>query len=175
MRCRTFKSQIMDWKSDKLNAGQSQRIADHLRTCAFCAQEARAEASLQELWRTAGPLPTRDLWPQIATRLEGQSIKRPAISVRPPQWALVSAFCLAVVAVCGLSLGPKELAPPSHSSGITRPASPSQAAAGPGAPVWNDFSDVSRVNPVVDDPAGTSMENVWTHINSGDNAKAEDQ
>lgn len=174
MKCRTFNNQLLDWKSGRLSSEQAQHMAEHAQTCPFCAEEAGAEANLRDLWRAATPAPTRDLWPQIATRLEGQTAqsRRPAFAIRPPQWALVSAFGLAIAAVCGLSLGPKEFPSPTSHPPITVKAPSSSPSVG--QPAWSEFSDVSRVNPVVDDPAGPSMQNVWVQINnSGD--KAEDQ
>jgi hypothetical protein len=174
MRCRTCKNQLIDFKGGRLSAEQAQRMTQHLQVCAVCAREAHSEARLEELWRSAKPSPARDLWPQIATRLEDQSVRarRAGGSARPPQWALVSAFCLAVAAVCGLSLGPKEFMTSSAPTTITAPAPSAQKT---GSPVWKELSDVSRVNPIVDDPAGSSMDSVWVQINSSDDGKADAQ
>lgn len=81
---------------------------------------------------------------------------------------------MAAVTICGLCLGPLETMWLRHhdAPGMTLPPVSRDAGKSSSASVIvSALNDVSQVDPVVDDPTGTSMEDIWAHIQTSGSGK----
>lgn len=174
MNCRRFNNQLADWQTNRLSPEAAFEMVAHRDTCPSCAQAAQLDANLRERWRearveTASP----DLWPRIALHLDTppQEKHQAARVFRTHQRAWAAALVLVGVMGFGLTLGPKEFSGLPHSHGTVN-SGPVGTNSTAGAAVLSVMSNTTQVDPAVDDPAGTSMENVWTQINTRSAAKA---
>ena len=170
MNCRCFERQVADWLGERLPPEQARRMAAHQEICASCAGAARAEGQLRSRWREGyAAEPAGDVWPQLAARLvvpRGRDVWNVA-AARSPRWVFSGAAFLMVVTVfvCGVRpLGTVSLHTRSGPTGSAPPRT--LEVAPPQVNVVNlaALSDVGQVNPVVDDPVGTNMEDVWLNI-----------
>ena len=171
MNCRRLESLAADFAAGRLSADLSSQMERHCETCASCARLMRSETQMRQAWsvRAGAEAHHSDLWPRIAQRLEPRSRR-----VSPaPRLVWSGAAALAVIAM--VSLRPPT-PPTSHpvpvtiNTAVAQPAATeSHVASTEAAPSWPAIEDVSASNAVVDDPAGRSMEEIWTHINSENN------
>ena len=161
MNCRSFERQTADWLSRRLPAERSEEMTAHQETCPACARAAAAEVRLRGLWREAGPPPATDLWPHLSARIDV-----PAARTRWPSRALAGAVTIAVFSAvfCWAVLpGPTPHAGPPTPDRIA--AAPSVRPA-PAGDSWRVLRDGAHSDPLVDDPAGANMENLWTTLNT---------
>lgn len=170
MKCREFERLVADWLGQRLGPAQSRRMAHHREHCLACARMVRAEAELRESWRAASAAQTAgDIWPQLSQRLEAPGRREAWIfrAARPSRWAFSGAAALVAVAAViwgGRPLETNDLRPHSDPVGTTRPENRAAAGTPASAVTLAALGDVAEVNPKVDDPVGTNMEDVWAHI-----------
>ncbi|BDI30665.1 hypothetical protein CCAX7_27160 [Capsulimonas corticalis] len=170
MNCRIFESQAPDWAAGRLSAGDVAALERHRDRCAACARWMQAEAEIRRAFRenslegAAEP----DLWPRLAHRLEPRR-RRMAPAPRLI-WSGAAALALAaLIAYPSVAPQPRP-APPGGASTKTAPGNPAlHAPTAEALASLPSIQDVSAPNPAMDDPAGTSMEDIWTHINSENN------
>ena len=176
MNCRSFERQAADWLSGRLPPDRSEGMAAHQKTCASCARLARTETQFRERWQEGlEAADAADLWPRLLLRLqtpEQGAIRTRKAGIRRPQWAVATAVTLAAIGSYSVFMGsrPVNRAAPERGAaargGPQAPVErvPSEAVVQSHAGAWSALGDVSQTDPAVDDPVGTSMENVWTYL-----------
>lgn len=170
MNCRSFEWLVADWQAQRLSPKQARRMADHQQACASCAALARAETRMREHWRAATVPDGLDLWPRLAARLETPEVRPVRRAVIFPGFGrslkplAAMAVLAAAVSIYGWRQGVGSFPhPPAH--GIMQTVHPGTVA--PLAPVTlSALSDVAREDPIVDDPAGTQMDQVWAQLHA---------
>lgn len=170
MNCRAFEHQVGDWQAGLLASDRAQQMDDHRRVCAPCARAAAAEDRLRAAWRvpqSAEPPP--DIWPRIAERLRLEAAPTHGIARRPLRLALNAGLLAGMLTLGGLWWHSESASTPNPAA--TAPARQSASGASRlGTATWLALSDVSQVNPAIDDPTGASMEHIWNQINSSEDA-----
>ena len=176
MNCRSFERRAADWLGGRLPPDRSEGMAAHQKTCASCARIARTETQLRERWREGRETEdAADLWPRLLPRLqtpEQNAIRTRKAGIRRPQWAVATAVALAAVGSYSVFMGSRPMdkaAPERGAAAQGGPQAPAErvssgAAIQNHAGAWSALGDVSQTDPAVDDPVGTSMENVWTYL-----------
>ncbi len=171
MNCRTFERQVADWLGNRLAPEQSRRMEAHRQTCVPCAQTVRAETLLRESWRAASATrPVRDAWPSLVLHLDapGRQVARDWGRHQSSRWALSGAAVLVIGLVC--TWGGRPLGTPYPHPPLGRTVAVPAGGLVVSAAALSALDDVGQVNPAVDDPAGTNMEDVWAQINTNDKA-----
>ena len=78
MTCQEFLDRIDDYLDDRLDPAAATSVAEHIADCAACDEEARElrelRARVERLPRSVDP--PRDLWPEIAGRIESEKVVR---------------------------------------------------------------------------------------------------
>ena len=175
MTCRHFHNQLAEWHSGRLAPADAQGMAAHQQTCDRCAAASQSEEHLRELWVTARAMPASpDLWPRIVRHLDTQDtpLPRTVPAFRLPKRAWVGAVLAAGMVGAGLSVAPKEWTSLPHLFTTSRTETVKATPKLPSNVVLSVLPDAARLDPAVDDPAGTSIENVWAQIKPGGAAKA---
>jgi len=185
MRCRTFEVQVADWQASKLPEAISVQMAAHQKSCARCAQIAASEADIRR--RFSGlpePVQSSDIWPRLSAAISQSEteLRRAARGRREPrrplfrlshQWGYAAAVVAAApVAIWIATMHPRPLTtalPP-----VVRVANSARQSVA--APAVSDASITTfavdllggsgQSDSSVDDPLGTSMEHVWTDVNT---------
>lgn len=170
MNCRTFTRLTADWLAGQLEPAQERRMADHRRACESCARLAEREESLRAAWRAAPEAIAPDLWPRLAARLGDNLPAAPVRNRRPTAWVFGAGLVAAMAAAGGLWIHleatPMSPGPTGTGVAIIAPQSRPTGQAHVSTAAWLATSDIAQVNPAIDDPAGISMEHIWTQINS---------
>ena len=176
MNCRSFERQAADWLGGRLPPDRSEGMAAHQKTCASCARIARTETQFRERWHEGLEADDdADLWPRLLPRLQAPeqgAMRTRKGGIRRPQWAVATAVALAAIGSYSVFTGSclvNRAAPergPAAQRASQAPAGrvSSEAAIQSHAGTWSALGDVSQTDPAVDDPVGTSMENVWTYL-----------
>ncbi|MEO7716180.1 MAG: hypothetical protein ABIY70_08250 [Capsulimonas sp.] len=171
MNCRYLESLAADWAAGKLSANLTAQMESHGETCASCARLMRSEAQLRHAFRdwSREETSSKDLWLRMAHRLEPR--RRRVL----PAPRLVWSGAVALVVVALVTLRPPSpcsehpVSVPVTAADTTPGASVSHVASADTLASWHTLSDVSTSNSAVDDPAGGSMEEIWTHLDSQNN------
>ena len=156
MNCRTFERRIPDWLAGRLSPDDASPMEGHRTACAACAGLVGAEERLREAWRADGAtMPSApDLWPRLSTRLE-EALRQQHVRTTVLRGRLaLGVASLALAAAAGLLVRPG-----------TPPPAPPTVVVQAGTPM-SAFSDVSRVDPTVDDPVGTMVDEEWQQIHT---------
>ncbi|MDX1443384.1 MAG: zf-HC2 domain-containing protein [Gammaproteobacteria bacterium] len=100
MNCEMAQQRLDEWLDGELDAAEAAEVAAHVEACEACAAERDAQ---QRLMSRLAALPTerqpsRDLWPDIAARLE----PRTRNARRPWMIAIAASFLLAGVFFAGM-------------------------------------------------------------------------
>lgn len=101
MKCRDFELDVADWIRQRLDESQSQAMEAHAGKCDRCRELAAAERRIQHrMAALSAPELRRDLWPELAVRLEetasAYAERRPRTRLR---WVLVGALAVALAIV----------------------------------------------------------------------------
>lgn len=77
MNCEAFNNRLDDWLDGELSAADARALEAHAADCANCATVMRTARRLQREAFTLPPAhePARDLWPEIAARLEPRAVR----------------------------------------------------------------------------------------------------
>ena len=129
IRCDEALRLLDDHVDGTLGAERTAAVAAHLAACARCRD---AEAAIRRVVLAAGALPTeiapaRDLWPEVAARLQGDVVPltRPRHGWGRPRWTTLAAAAALLVAATAVvtvriaSRGPLGTEPPAGSGGAT--------------------------------------------------------
>jgi len=134
MTCTEIQDRLNDYVDGTLPEAAFQEVELHLAGCAECRAEERLLRTLlaQAAALSEERLPRRDLWPEIAVRLDGGALG-PALWSRVSTWTSVAAAA-AVVVVLGVLLRQPDIrrAEPGGGAtggGIAKPVSNSPEAA----------------------------------------------
>jgi anti-sigma factor RsiW len=132
MNCSTVRDKLDDYIDWLLPEQEQLDIDAHLSACALCRDEERRQRSLIESARALPKElpPERDLWPELAARLEERSAwwrrafpgLRPAATAPGRRWAFAAGFAaiLVVVAVMTVLLLRERTGPVKRRAGADR-------------------------------------------------------
>lgn len=125
MNCREVEDRLDDYVDGSLAEGEFQEVELHLASCAACRD---AERGLRRLLAQAAALPrevtpARDLWPEIAARLQAPAIPGSGLV------AAAAALAVAVAATFFFRGGPAPTSGPATLSVAVSAESPTLAAA----------------------------------------------
>jgi len=101
MNCATFDHQLDAWIDGTLDPAVAREMDRHLASCEGCRA---ATADMRAVLKAAAALPTsiappRNLWPEIAARLEGAAPARNIRRIPWRRWAPLAAAAVLLVAV----------------------------------------------------------------------------
>ncbi len=106
MRCRSFERDVGEWLRGRLSEKEASAMQSHAETCRRCAETLRVERALR---KQAARLPVpglqRDLWPELATRIQSPAAERPRARLRGLRLAAVAASLAVVGAIAYLAAG----------------------------------------------------------------------
>ena len=175
MSCRHFERQTTDWLRRRLCQERSEAMEMHRKICPACARAFAAEAQIHTVWRDlAVPPAVPDLWPRVAGRLRvpppasAWATEKSRLHPRPPRWALAAAVVLVGLGAFPWGITILDREPVGQGQSVREAVSP-PALAQPGVPPrvsesWPVLSELPQSDPLVDDPVGANMEDVWTYL-----------